>query len=272
MKIYSWNIFFRNGKLERAFEFIQKLDFDVLCLQEVPEEFLVRLQKLPVHVSFGPDVDRVYPDRVERNFLVILSRHRILSHGTFSLGLPEQPLRTRLFVKAMRPLHWSRIKNRHGFFADIRVSNFSTPVRIFCLHLTLAHPEVRHREFAIAMEVYDPRLPTVICGDFNILDTPYVAPFNWVLGGSVGDALRWKRERRAFEREFSYHGFVNSLRGKRTHLLSEQLDHILTSRELSVTSSHVVPERIGSDHYPIHVEINMRDASQRKEGRLAGVR
>src|SRR3989344_4507606 len=108
MKIYSWNIFFRNGKLERAFEFIQKLDFDVLCLQEVPEEFLNRLQKLRLFIAFAPAVDRIYPDHVERNYLVILSRHPVTSHNAVAFSIPHQPLRTRLFVKAMRPANWSR--------------------------------------------------------------------------------------------------------------------------------------------------------------------
>ena len=161
MKIYSWNIFFRNGKLERAIEFIRNLDFDVLCLQEVPEEFLYRLQKLPIHLAFAPDVDRIYPKRIERNYLVILSRHRIIFHNKFSLEVPHQPLRTRLFVQAMRPIHWSRIRNRHGFFADIEIKGLSTIVRVFCLHLILAHPEARRREFEIAMREYDPAHPTM---------------------------------------------------------------------------------------------------------------
>src|SRR3989344_5626658 len=187
MKIYSWNIFFRNGQLERAFEFIRNLDFDVLCLQEVPEEFLDKLRKLPVHIAFAPDVDRIYPRRIERNYLVILSRHKIVSHSKFSLEMLHQPLRTRLFVQAMRPIHWSRVRNRHGFFADIEIEGLSTLVRVFCLHLILAHPEARRQEFETAMREYDPQLPTIVCGDFNILDTPLVAPFNLVLGGRLND-------------------------------------------------------------------------------------
>lgn len=261
MKIYSWNIFFRNGQLERAFAFIEKLDFDVLCLQEVPEEFLYRLQKLPVHIAFAPDVDRVYPDHVERNYLVILSRHEIASHSVFALELPHPPFRTRLFVNAMRIVNWTRIANRHGFFADIAVEGLQKPFRVFCLHLTLAHPEARRREFETAMREYDRRLPTLVCGDFNILDTPFVAPFNWLLGGRFSDALRYQRERVEFEKRIARLGLVNPLTGQRTHVISRQLDHILISRHLSVESAHVIAERIGSDHYPIHVEINLGTVS-----------
>ena len=41
MKIYSWNMLFRNTDLDRAFSFIKSLDFDVFCLQEVPEKNLL---------------------------------------------------------------------------------------------------------------------------------------------------------------------------------------------------------------------------------------
>ncbi|MBI4093592.1 endonuclease/exonuclease/phosphatase family protein [Candidatus Kaiserbacteria bacterium] len=255
MRIYSWNIFFRNGNLERALEFIKNLEFDVLCLQEVPEEFLAKLQKLSAHIAFAPDVDRIYPDKIERNYLVILSRHPIVSHSAFALELPDPPLRTRLVVKAMRIANWTRIANRHGFYADIAIEGSMTRLRVFCLHLTLAHPEARRREFETAMREYDPALPTIVCGDFNILDTPFVAPFNWLLGGSVGDALRYQRERAVFEERISTLGLVNPLSGQRTHVISRQLDHILISRHFPIASAHVVGERHGSDHYPIHVEI-----------------
>lgn len=257
MKIYSWNIFFRNGQLERAFEFIRNLDFDVLCLQEVPEEFLDKLRKLPVHIAFAPDVDRIYPRRIERNYLVVMSRHKIVSHSKFSLEMPHQPLRTRLFVQAMRPIHWSRVRNRHGFFADIEIEGYMRPVRVFCLHLILAHPEARRKEFETAMREYDPAFPAIVCGDFNILDTPLVAPFNWLLGGRMSDVVRYQRERVEFEERIATLGLTNPLNGKRTHLISRQLDHILISRSLSLRAAHVVPERNGSDHYPIHVEIDL---------------
>ncbi len=256
MKIYSWNIFFRNGKLKRALEFIENLDFDVLCLQEVPEEFLYQLQKLPVHIAFAPDVDRIYPERIERNYLVILSRSNIVSHSAFALELPHMPLRTRFFVHAMHVLHWTRTANRHGFYADIAMEESHQPLRVFCLHLTLAHPQARRREFETAMREYDSSIPTLVCGDFNILDTPFVAPFNWLLGGRLSDAIRYQRERHEFEQRIAELDLVNPLKGKRTHVISRQLDHILISKHLSVESACVVGERHGSDHYPINVKIN----------------
>ena len=255
MKVYSWNIFFRNTDFDRAFRFIEQLDFDVLCLQEVPESFLERLSKLNVHVASAPDVDRLFPHGTEHNFLVILSRHKIVSKSAFAFTTLTMPLRTRLFVRAMRRAHWSRVENRHGFFADIAVEGYTKPVRVFCLHLILAHPAARQQEFDVAMREIDPSSPTIVCGDFNILDTPLVSPFNWLLGGRVSDALRWRRERREIESRFAASGFRNPLRGRYTHIFGAQLDHILVSREFSVVGAHVERRWIGSDHYPVFVEL-----------------
>ena len=255
MKVYSWNIFFRNTDFDRAFEFIANLDFDVLCLQEVPESFLERLSKLDVHIASAPDVDRLFPNGTERNFLVILSRHRIVAKSAFAFTALKMPLRTILFVRAMRRAHWSRVANRHGFFADIAIEGYTKPVRVFCLHLILAHPAARRQEFDMAMKEIGPGMPTIVCGDFNILDTPLVAPFNWLLGGRVSDALRWRRERREIESRFAASGFVNPLRGRHTHVFGAQLDHILVSPEFSVISAKVERRWIGSDHYPVSVEL-----------------
>ncbi len=262
MKIYSWNIFFRNTDFDRAFAFIEHLDFDVLCLQEVPESFLERLRKLDVHLASAPDVDRLFPRGTERNFLVILSRHPITHQSAFAFTSLLPPLRTRLFVRAMRGVHWSRIANRHGFFADISVEGLPTLVRVFCLHLILAHPAARRQEFELAMREHNQDMPTIVCGDFNILDTPLVAPFNWLLGGRPSDAWRWRRERREIESRFAARGFENPLRGRHTHILGAQLDHILVSREFAVVGANVERRWIGSDHYPIHVEIDTNDTKR----------
>ena len=261
MKVYSWNIFFRNTDFDRAFDFIEHLDFDILCLQEVPESFLERLSRLDVHIASAPDVDRLFAHGTEHNFLVILSRHSIVAKSAFAFTTLKMPLRTRLFVRAMRRAHWSRVENRHGFFADIVVEGRAKPIRVFCLHLILAHPAARRQELDIAMREIDPSLPTIVCGDFNILDTPLVAPFNWLLGGRLSDALRWRRERREIESRFAASGFVNPLRGRHTHIFGAQLDHILVSSEFSVVRANVEHRWIGSDHYPVFVELEQTVAN-----------
>lgn len=256
MKIYSWNMLYRNRELERAFDFIAHADFDIFCLQEVPEKFLKQLQTLPYHIAYCTDVERLLLKGTEHIFIAILSKHPIVARHEipFSDYRSLLPLRTRLFIRLMPPRFFSKIRNRHGLYADIAINE--TVVRVFNLHLILAQSAWRLQEFERAMVERDPDKPSIVCGDFNILEKPHITILNWILGGRVSDALRYSRERTHIEKRFLEHELVNTLRGKITHRLSRsQLDHILVSNSFSITNATVLPDRIGSDHHPIRVEI-----------------
>lgn len=247
---------FRNREQDRAFKFISESDFDIFCLQEVPEPFLARLKKLPLSIAVRVDVERLFSRGVERNFVVILSKHAIEAQG--EIPYPEYwhllPLRTRLFVQLMPQRLFSKIRNRGGLYADVAVDGAS--VRVFNLHLVQAHPAWRLKEFEAAMAKRDPSRPTIVCGDFNTHEARHTAPLNWLLGGCVSDALLRRRERTRIERHFVEHELRNPLRGAVTHPFSRsQLDHILVSRSFSIKNAEVIPDRIGSDHNPIRVEV-----------------
>lgn len=256
VKIYSWNMLYRNRELDRAFDFISHADFDIFCLQEVPETFLKRLQALPFSIAFRVDTEKMVSSQTVRMFNVILSAHPITAQS--EIPFPEYwhllPLRTRLFVRLMPQLLFSRIKNRGGLYADIAVRG--TSVRVFNLHLILAQPAWRLKEFERAMAERDSSRPTIVCGDFNTLQKPHIAPLNWLLGGRVSDALLYNRERTHMEKRFLEHELVNTLAGGMTHPLSQsQLDHILVSHSFVIKNASVLPDRIGSDHHPIRAEI-----------------
>lgn len=257
MIVYSWNMLYRNTEFERAFELISHADFDIFCLQEVPEAFLKRLQTLPYHIASRIDVERLLPAGNTRNYIVILSKHPIVSQG--EILFPDYwqllPLRTRIFVRLMPDKFFSRIRNRGGLFVDI--SRAGLTMRIFNLHLILAQPAWRMKEFEVAMMQRDPSKPTIVCGDFNTLQQPHITPLNWLLGGTVRDVLLYKRERTTIEKRFVEHELVNPLYGGITHPLSQsQLDHILVSRSFVVKNTEIIPDRLGSDHHPIRVEIS----------------
>ena len=120
------NMLFRNRELDRAFTFISKADFDIFCLQEVPEEFLKRLQTLPCSIAYRSDVERLFAHDIERNFIVILSKHPITAQG--EIPFPDYwhllPLRTRIFVRLMWPFYFSKIRNRGGLYADIPMKGY----------------------------------------------------------------------------------------------------------------------------------------------------
>lgn len=256
MKIYSWNMLFRNRELDRAFDFISQNDFDIFCLQEVPEEFLKRLQTLPHHIAFRTDVEKLYRSEIIPMFNVILSKHSITAQG--EIPFPDYwhllPLRTRLFVRFMPQELFSKIKNRGGLYIDMAVGG--APIRVFNLHLILAQPAWRLKEFETAMAERDPSRPTIVCGDFNTIEAPHISILNWILGGRVSDAFLHRRERTNINNHFIQHELINTLAGSITHQLSRsQLDHILVSHSFSIQKAEVLPDRIGSDHHPIRVEI-----------------
>lgn len=256
MKIYSWNMLYRNRELERALDFIAHADFDVFCLQEVPERMLRMLQNLGPSIAYRVDAEKQLISGVVTLYNVILSKHPIAAQK--EIPFPEYwhllPLWTRLFVRVMPDQLFSRIRNRGGIYADITMND--RLVRIFNLHLILAQPAWRLREFETAMAERDPSRPTIVCGDFNTLERPHITPLNWVLGGRVTDALFHRRERTRIEKRFVEHELLNPLAGRSTHPLSRsQLDHILVSRSFSIKNATVLPDRFGSDHHPIFIEI-----------------
>lgn len=247
---------FSNRKLDQAFEFIRQADFDIFCLQEVPEAFLTRLATLPFSIARRIDVEKIVEPKMAPIYNVILSRHSIIAQG--EIPFPDYwqllPARTRLFVGLMPDKNFSRIRNRGGFYADVQTGGML--VRVFNLHLVLARPAWRLKEFELAMAERDPSLPTIVCGDFNTIEALHITPLNWVLGGRISDALLYKRERTHIEKRFVEHELLNPLRGKKTHAFAaSQLDHILVSRSFSIKNAAVLPDRTGSDHHPICVEV-----------------
>lgn len=246
---------FRNRELDRAFEFISKSNFDIFCLQEVPEIFLKHLQTLPVHIAYRIDVEKLFKSETIPMFNVILSRHPITGQG--EIPFPEYwdllPLRTRIFVHLMPQLLFSKIKNRGGLYVDVTIGGVS--IRVFNLHLILAQPAWRLKEFEIAMMQRDATRPTIVCGDFNTIEAPHISILNWILGGKVSDAFLHKRERTDINKHFVQHELTNTLVGSITHQISRsQLDHILVSHTFTIKNTEVIPDRIGSDHHPIFVE------------------
>ncbi|MEK7604646.1 MAG: endonuclease/exonuclease/phosphatase family protein [Patescibacteria group bacterium] len=257
MQIYSWNMLYRNARQDEAFDFISKTPFDLFCLQEVPEAFLKRLKTLPYHLDYRIDTERHPRSGTMHMYGVVLSRYPL--SNKHEISYPEYwhllPWRTRAFVTLMPDRYFTRIGNRGGFSVDLKLPQ--GPVRVFNLHLILAHPTWRLKEFELAMLYHDKTLPTIVCGDFNILEKPHITPLNWLLGGRVSDALSVTRERAHIEKRFVTYELTNALSGEMTHPVSRsQLDHILVSRSFSITSASVLPDRLGSDHHPIHVEVS----------------
>ncbi len=259
MIIYSWNMLYLNRELDRALEFIRHSDFDIFCLQEVPEAFRKSLEALPYTSTYEIDTEKVSGSAVTPMYNVILSKVPVVAQGEISFAdtWSNLPFRTRFFIFVMKPFHFSETRNRKGLYVDVDVQGI--PVRLFNLHLALAHPGQRLVEFERAMAEQDMTRQTIVCGDFNILESFHIVILNWLLGGPVQDVIFHKKERTHIEKRFMEYSLINPLRGSITHPFSRsQLDHILVPNLFSITSASVVHDRHGSDHCPIRVEVQMK--------------
>jgi endonuclease/exonuclease/phosphatase family metal-dependent hydrolase len=99
---------------------------------------------------------------------------------------------------------------------------------------------------------------TIICGDFNIIETPVAKVGNWLLGAPIKEGLPWYNERVIFEKLFKSLSLQNPLSKKGTYkYFNNQLDHILVPENWKVKKAEVIKNSHGSDHYPIFVEIDI---------------
>lgn len=256
MKIYSWNVYCYNPRIQEVADTIASLDFDVICLQEVTDELLKLLKALPFHLVSHVDVIRLVRDEKQiRNHVVILSRTPFSNTGTLQFFNFQIPFHTRLFIAGMSLIKWSFVTERGAVYADIPFNG--TLLRVFCVHLTLWGAGRRAKEFEAVMGHVQPGTPTVIAGDFNVVEYPPMKLINWLLGAPLKEGMPWYPERHLFEQRFADAGFVNPLRGTTTHPFSRsQLDHILVSSDICASEPRAYTDRHGSDHQLVSVAIS----------------
>jgi len=260
MKIYSWNVLRSNKKVPEMCEFIENLDFDVLCLQEVTEPMLTKFKEMPFHVAYHVDrfsevVHMFTKNTIEVNYAVILSKHEILDHGKIQFPKLMRTFNSDTFEFFMERMQkWESITNLGSVYADIKIEG--KPMRIFSVHLALWNPKTRANEFEHLMEYLPGNGSVVVCGDFNVLEYGPLKILNWLLSGTLYEGMPWYPERELFEERFEKYNFQNPLRGKITHAFSRsQLDHILISEELKVSKAWVEENSHGSDHQPVAAEV-----------------
>ncbi len=250
---------FSNKEQQQALQFIRSSDFDIFCLQEVPEEFLARLRDTFPNIVHTSETTRRVGRTHSTQHLVILSRTAISLRETPQLDdclTASLPLRGQWFARLMylSELWAEGVGNRHYLVAETALPNGDV-LRICNVHLPLSSPSIRAREIELALEQCADASRAIFCGDFNVLESRKMILLNWLLGMPLARAFDYRRERTEMERRFAARGFHNPLRGSSTHPFSHsQLDHILISRNFHATKALAITDRYGSDHRPICVE------------------
>lgn len=242
---------YRNLKQDEAFDFISNLDFDVLCLQEVPEEFLPRLAALPYQMATTTDAT------LTRGAATLTMHHAILTphplHASASFDMPSLSLPLRALIGLRLKEGWAGLAKREGLYADIDLP--TGLVRVFSVHPAVLSPSARARDFDAIAKYFSEGSSLIIAGDFNTADHPIAKPFSWLFGASFREALPWHNERAEVERLFAKWGLQNPLRGKVTlGITLSQLDHILVPKSAEVVKAEVMRDTHGSDHNPVFVE------------------
>lgn len=260
MKIYSWNVLFKNREIDDVLTFIERLDFDILALQEVSEELLESLKKLPYSLACSVDTDRTdETGKTSTDSLVILSRHSIENQESivFPAEWYQEPVAWQTKI-ASKLLSWRHpYKNKSGLRVEVSLPD-SKRVQILCAHLAVvfATPATRQKEFDFLMQKRNKGLPVVFCGDFNILELPHITLLNWLSGGKLTDWMFWWKERQVFRKMFQEYSLQNPLKGMTSHPIAlSQIDHILVPKDFRIISKKVLRSRFGSDHNPVMVEV-----------------
>jgi endonuclease/exonuclease/phosphatase family metal-dependent hydrolase len=240
-----------------VFETIEKLDFDVLCLQEVTLDLLERLEEFKERLNVEMTLSTDSQNKHIHLYNVILSRLPIVASDNFESPIPYHTFRMRFAIALMSWDGWTPLQEKRTLFADIKTEKGI--VRIFSFHATLHGPINRFKELDEVVKRMSSHTPTIIVGDFNIIEAPQLKILNWLLGSPFQQGLPWYSERLLVERLFADHGLKNPLRGRVTHKFSNsQLDHILVSQEFEIKKAWVEKNSHGSDHQPIGAELSLR--------------
>jgi len=244
VKLITWNIYRRNKRLEQLPAFIDKLDADVLCLQEVPLNAMDIVASTYPHMVACREFEP-HKKRMETQ-LVILSKHPIETHTRVEHGNPPA---------ASPAARWSgKCEGKEFHFVDLTIGE--TDLRIFNVHLPLkVPPSFRLAELDYLRKYIAPDRQNFICGDMNSFGGPFVNPsWGWYYGYSKKDYFI--HERKHIERMMAAHELINPFSGKRTHqLLNIQLDYILLPKSAPLMTHEIIRQLGGSDHYPLAVRV-----------------
>jgi len=253
LNILDWNVWSEHPNCEKVVEFILEQDADVVCLQEVSVGLLERLSVLEnySHV-FAVDHTQEKNSSVKTFYLVILTKFNIESHRVCEFRKRKH--------KSLYAHHIGVEEGVEYHYIDIFYN--STLLRVFNIHLdAYSNPRRRLQQFTTICHSFNRQVLNIVCGDFNIASNWYVGAFNRVIGRHLFGF--WSKrnlkinERAFFERKFEKARLKSVFKDITTFpSLLLQLDDILIPENCEVLKKSIFAA-IGSDHYPIDVDVEV---------------
>jgi endonuclease/exonuclease/phosphatase (EEP) superfamily protein YafD len=223
IKVLTLNIHYQNRRADAVTALIQKEQPTLVAFQELIE---------PLRTTLPAQLAEEYPHQLsDGNGLTIISRYpleAVVSPPEVGraqqamLHLPEQPVR-------VWNVHTSVGVNQRGWQAQ---------------NQTLA---------ALSRQVSGTTTPTIVLGDFNT--TVYAENYD-IITTELRNAAQPAGS--DFPFTFPHPDFIREVTGGRAgfDLIAAvgpvvRIDHILVTDHFTPVYSHVVPDYLGSDHYPV---------------------
>lgn len=252
MKLITWNVNNANLYLKRLLTLIDENNPDVLCLQEVPENFLDKIYS-KTEYSWVTIYDSKSNKPNKSMYILIGSKYKIINKGHKYLTEGNKS-----FLSSIYYVKFTFREEYIGInYIDIEINN--KPYRIVTFRMSTAigpTDRLKHMETVFNEIVIPGR--TIIAGDFNVFKNPV---FIWLFGFLRGYTLKehFMKEYEKFNQMLTEKHFVNIFKGSCTMIpcvLNEQADYIVIPDNIKNYKSKIMGKYL-SDHNMLMLECDL---------------
>src|SRR5688572_27920077 len=237
MKIISWNVLTQNENIEKGLDFIFEQNPDVICLQELPQNILEKLESSK-QWNITSVIDFHHLKTNTNSYVAILSKVPVDNTGRFVyFGKKINSIYSNIVYKA-----WAKIVEMHeAIYVDINLGN--TEYRIVNAHLSCStNTRNKLSQLEKVLNLRNTPGHTIMCGDFNLIGNNLINKLiGWIREYSLEDYKI--DEVNSVIKLFNKYGFTNIFKGKSTisnlnHKMF-QLDYILADNKLSAKNTKI---------------------------------
>lgn len=254
MKVISYNIYRHNKQLTKVFNFLQNSQADIICLQEVPQIFLKKLESdnpNKYYINYSSE----YFIKSNKNKSIILY-NIILSKFKIDKVKEIPHLEYEKFPIYYRWINKYDRLDIKGIYIDI-TTNKNQKFRIFNSHLEcVVSPNFRINQFKNLYTHKSLSHKNIFVGDYNVFANPALSTFiGFFSGYTPKDYIII--EKNQFKNLFQSLNLRNIFHKKRTFkTFPIQTDFIVVDKDINFKMPIVHKSELnGSDHYPISVEV-----------------